>query len=451
MPETGTYAAQLGRHFSTLDQTTLEPSHFTEMKRLLIDYIGVALGGSATESGRIAGEFAASNGGTAEATIIGLGDKVPAVHAAFANAIAEHSLELDDVDEEALFHYAPPVMSAALAMAERVDADGRELLIAALVGCEMLNRLSRAVNPALRDRGYHTTPTCGVFGAAVAAGYLLHLSPEQMTSALGLAGAQASGLMEMYGPNMQKRFNPGPAARNGVTAAIMASMGFTGADTIFEGERGFATAFAGRFDASKLTAGLGEEIPVDVEYKPYSAARPIHTAIDCALEIRDRDGVRLADIESVVVRRHPDWAHYHVINEPRSYHEAQVSLPYSVAVAFADGQALPAQYSDERIAGDTAVMSVAARVSVVADDALLRGVSCHMTVTTRDGRTFVSAVDYAKGSRQRPLSDDELLDKFRMLAAAKLAPDDMDRVVTALMVAEELPSVREFVGSLHPA
>src|SRR5690606_15569427 len=116
----------------------------------------------------------------------------------------------------------------------------------ALGGCEMMARLSRATNPQLRDRGFHTTPTCGTFGATVAAGRLLGLDPEQMTSALGLAGAQASGLMEMYGTSMQKRFNPGPAARNGVVAAQMAALGFTGADTILDGVRGFGPAFAGK-------------------------------------------------------------------------------------------------------------------------------------------------------------------------------------------------------------
>src|SRR6185295_6892281 len=104
-------------------------------------------------------------------------------------------------------------------------------------------RVSKAANNSLRNRAFHTTPTTGVFGATIAAGKLLQLSPAKLSAALGLAGAQASGLMEMYGPSMQKRFNPGPAARNGVTAALMAQLGFTGAETIFEGERGFLRAF----------------------------------------------------------------------------------------------------------------------------------------------------------------------------------------------------------------
>src|SRR5204863_1773928 len=118
----------------------------------------------------------------------------------------------------------------------------------------------------------------GVFGATIAASKLLKLSPDRITNALGMAGAQASGLMEMYGPSMQKRFNPGPTARNGVTSALMAQLGFTGADTIFEGERGFLKAFSDATEPSALGDGLKRAYELLIEFKPYSCARPIHNA-----------------------------------------------------------------------------------------------------------------------------------------------------------------------------
>src|SRR5207248_10422225 len=128
---------------------------------------------------------------------------------------------------------------------------------------------------SLRTRADHTPPTGGVFGATIAAARLLKLDRDTTVSALGLAGAQASGLMEMYGPSMQKRFNPGPSARNGVTAAVMAQLGFTGAATIFDGERSFCRAFSDHFDVGELTKDLGKDFPVFMEFKPYSCARPI--------------------------------------------------------------------------------------------------------------------------------------------------------------------------------
>jgi 2-methylcitrate dehydratase PrpD len=425
-----TVTRHLGEHFSRTSAERQPRAGLHEMKRLLIDYVGVALAGSRTGSGRIAGDFATHTGGVPEASVIGRPGRVPAVHAAFANAIAQHSIELDDVDAEALFHYAPPVMSATLAVGQQVGASGSDVLNAALSGCEMMARLSRATNPELRNRGFHTTPACGAFGAAVAAGRLLGLSAEQMTSAIGLAGAQASGLMEMYGTSMQKRFNPGPAARNGVTAAQMASLGFTGADTILEGERGFGRAFAGKLDLAPLTDGLGEAFPVIVEYKPYSCARPIHNAIDCALELRPELHGRLDAIKAIEVRRHPMWAHYHVISRPRTYHEAQVSLPYSVAVALIDGLALPAQYTDERVTGDAQLLDLADRVVVEPDESLARGVSCRMIVTMRSGEVLESVVDYPLGSTQNPMDDEALIRKSRELATPLIGADRFGQFVS---------------------
>lgn len=439
-----TFTSDLAAHFSKVEYADLPDSGLHEMKRLVLDYLGVGLNGSRTDSGRIAGDFAVDLGGVAEATVIGRADRVPAVHAAFANAVASHSIELDDVDDLALFHYGPPVIAATVAVAQSVKAGGEQTLAAALAGCEMMNRLSLATNNALRDRGFHTTPTCGVFGATVAAGKLLGLTADQLTSALGLAGAQSSGLMEMYGTSMQKRINPGPAARNGITAAMLARRGYTGADTILEGERGFGRAFAGKLDTDALMAGLGSEVPVTVEYKPYSCARPIHNAIDCALELR-AGGVTLAEIDTLVVRRHPDWANYHLISKPRTYHEAQVSLPYSVAIAFADGSALPAQYSNERLS-DVPVMSLAERVVVEPDATLPRGVSCHMTVTTKDGRALSAQVDYPRGSTQNPLTDKDLTAKFLMLTEGVLPAGNGERIAEQVFELDAVADVNELVA-----
>lgn len=412
---TATIATQLAQHFHKFDYRQLPDASRVAVKRLLLDYLGVAIAGSQTESGHAARMFAQCTGSKAESTLIGDSVRVPAALAAFANAISSHSIELDDIDVIALFHFSPPVFSAALATAEQQSASGKQLLVALAAGCEMMERVSRAANNSLRNRGFHTTPTCGVFGATVAAAKLARLTPAKLTSAFGLAGAQASGLMEMYGPSMQKRFNPGPAARNGITAAAMAHFGFTGADTIFEGERGFLRAFTDQADSSALTAGFDKPYQLDIEFKPYSCARPIHNAIDCALEIRNKHQPKLDDIKRIAMARHPDWAHYHKNKTPQTYHEAQVSLPYSVAVALKEGQALLKQYTDRKLK-DPVLRKISNIVDISVDESLPRGVSCKMTMTMNDGSEFVSQVDYPKGSIQNSMSDDELRTKFNTLA-----------------------------------
>jgi 2-methylcitrate dehydratase PrpD len=364
--------------------------------------------------------------------------------ASFANAISSHSIELDDIDVLALFHFSPPVFSAALAVAEANGATGKDLLTALAAGCEMMERVSTAANNDLRNRAFHTTPTCGVFGATVAAAKLMKLNAPKLTSALGLAGAQASGLMEMYGPSMQKRFNPGPAARNGITSAMMAKLGFTGADTIFEGERGFLRAFAGRSNGAALESGVGDAYELKIEFKPYSCARPIHNAIDCALEIRRRDKPDLDAIRSIVVKRHPDWARYHQNTAPRTYHEAQVSLPYSVAVALIEGNALLAQYSDRKLK-QPLVKRLMEATRIEEDPSLPRGVSCHMTMTMANGHEHVSQVDFPKGSIENPMSDDELHAKFESLAAPVLGHKRATELAERVQQIEDCTNMAELM------
>src|SRR5581483_5920376 len=170
-----TAAELLADHFVNLPFAKIPATLIADATTLTLDYLGVAFAGSVTGSGRVAAHFATDTGGRPDSTLIGNGARVPAVHAALANAIASHSVELDDVDVLALFHFSPPVVSAALAVAEREDASGREFIAAVAAGCEMMARASAATNPSLRDRGYHTTPVCGVFGATIAAARLLKL------------------------------------------------------------------------------------------------------------------------------------------------------------------------------------------------------------------------------------------------------------------------------------
>jgi 2-methylcitrate dehydratase PrpD len=448
MPQT--ISQSLADYFTSLSIKALTPDNIAVAKTLTSDYLGVALGGSKTESGRIAARFATEMGGKPEATLIGQTGRVSAVHAAFANAIASHSIELDDIDVLALFHFSPPVISAALATAEKTGSTGAETVTAIFAGCEMMERASRATNNSLRNRGFHTTPTCGVFGATVAAGILLKLTPEQMVSALGLAGAQASGLMEMYGPSAQKRFNPGPTARNGVTAAIMASMGFTGTDLIFEGERGFCKAFSDGGDLGELTRELGQPYELLLEYKPYSCARPIHNAIDCALDVRRQMKEPLSEVRSIAMRRHPDWAHYHLNATPKTYHEAQVSLPYSVAIALLEGAALPPQYQNSKLA-DPDIRRLSDLVTVTPDASLPRGVSCHMTLETSSGATYTSQIDYPRGSVQNPMTRSDMDQKSHMLGDDVIGEQGVAQMLERVSGMDGLPQISGLMEGLQRA
>ena len=216
--------------------------------------------------------------------------------AAFANGVASHILELDDIHKGSTVHAAAPIIPAALAVAEREHADGRAFLAAVTIGYEAAFRIGEAVNPS-HYYFFHPTGTVATFGAAAAAGSLLKLTAEQMLNALGSAGTQAAGLWEFNADGaMSKHLHPGKAAMNGVLAADLARVGFTGATRILEGdawllpgdERGpVSHQTAPHYDASRITDGLGVRWKIGENgYKLYSCCGHTHTAVDCALEIR---------------------------------------------------------------------------------------------------------------------------------------------------------------------
>lgn len=436
-----TYAEKLAARFTALKYTQLPENTRHGVKRLLMDWLGVAVGGSRTESGEVARAFARAEGGKGPARVIGDTASVSMTSAAFANAISSHSLELDDIDVLALFHFSPPVYGSALAAAEAASASGKDLIVALSAGCEMMERASRAVNPSLRNRGFHTTPNAGVFGATIAASRLLKLKPAQVVSAIGMAGAQSAGLMEMYGPSMQKRFNPGPSARAGVTSAVMAQLGFTGTSLIFEGERGWLNAYADKRMPHALEEGLDGEYQLDIEFKPYSCARPIHNAIDCALDIRSQPGFDHRKVTAIEVERHEDWSKYHRNATPTTYHEAQVSLPFSVAIAMVEGKALLDQYSDRNIRNkELKRLAGLAKFETVS---LPRGVSVRITARQDDGKKFVSQVDYPKGSIQNSMSDDELRAKFMSLSEPVIGAKKAAALADMAMNVEKVASIGE--------
>src|SRR5580700_4238753 len=185
------------------------------------------------------------------------GGRSSAAGAALANGVASHILEFDDVHKGSTLHAAAPVIPAALAVAEREHADGRAFMLAVALGYEAALRIGEAVNPS-HYRYWHPTGTAATFGAAVAAGSLMKLSPPQMVDALGSAGTQAAGLWEFNADGaMSKHLHPGKAAFNGILAADLARIGFTGASRVLEGERGFFRAMSASHDATRITSGLG--------------------------------------------------------------------------------------------------------------------------------------------------------------------------------------------------
>ena len=339
--------------------------------------------------------------------------------AALVNGVAVHAFELDDY-HNAKLHCGAAVIPAALAVAERLDSNGRDLLTAIIAGYEVMIRSSLALNPsAARLRGWHLTGVVGPFGAAAACAVLLKLNAEETAWALGLAGTQGAGLWAFNADgSMSKRLHPGKAAHSGVLAAELAQLGFSGPTSIYEFEDGgVLKAFSDHADKALLTRDLGCVYHIDNNStKPYCCCGSTHAYIDAALALRKKLGapwdtsrkVRVGTCKVVDVQCGFDYVPGSVLN-------AQMSLRYAVAVALLEGAALPAQFTDDKLC-DPLIIAVAAAIELVADpelDKLYPKDFAGWVAVEHNGRWERVDILNPTGSIHAPINAVGITEKFR--------------------------------------
>jgi 2-methylcitrate dehydratase PrpD len=284
---------------------------------------------------------------------------------ALLDAAAATAHDYDDTHLPTVIHATPPVAGVLFALAREKSISGAQFLHALVLGMETSCRLGNAVTPGHYERGWHITSTCGVFGAAAAAGKLLQLDEKQFISALGIAATQSAGLVEVLG-SMARVLNAGFAARNGLAAAQLAARGFEGPAQPLEGRRGFLSVFGGRSEPGRVTDRLGEHWEMTrVAYKPYPCGVVLHALVDACLEARER--IRAS--EKITVALHPLAVERTDRPEPRDAIEARLSAHHAVAVAALLGRAGLAEFSDAA-AADPALQAFRRRVRVVADERL---------------------------------------------------------------------------------
>ena len=409
----------------------LPSSVVDECYRATLDWLGSALAGALEPPARIAQRAAHGFGSSDESTMFGAG-RGSAAAAALANGVASHILELDDVHKGSTLHAAAPVISAALAVAERERAPGHEFTRAIALGYDAALRIGEAVNPS-HYRYWHPTGTAATFGAAAAAGSLLGLTSAQMLDALGTAGTQAAGLWEFNADAaMSKHLHPGKAAFNGVLAADLARLGFTGATRILEGERGFFRATADGFDPSRVTDRLGEQWKIMENcYKLHSCCAHTHTAIDVALDMRARRGWMAREALDAIARVDLETyrAGYDIVKDPdpSTPYRGKFSIAYCTAVALLEGQVGLDQFSSDRFGDEgvvePAIAALLPRVRVSVRDDLTNAYPArwptNVVVTLRDGSVECGMNDFPRGNPEYPVSTETLEDKFVRLVAPR--------------------------------
>ena len=449
----------LAKFASNVSYEDLPPDVVDRAKYFCLDFAGVTLNGSTTDSAKAVVRALDDVGRSGPSTIVGTNKRALPEYAAMANGTAFHSIEMDDVNNEASLHPGVVAFPTALAMADIAPVTGKDFISAVVAGYDVIIRLGRALKPKEHyGRGFHPTGTCGAFGGAAVAARLLGLQGDDYTHALGIAGSQAAGSMEYLAQGAwTKRLHPGWSAHSGIWAALLARAGYSGPTTILEGRDGFLNAYSGDPDPSLVLKDLGEEYQVTrTSVKPHACCRYNQGPIDCLLEIGKSNDFQAMDIEEVKIGVLSQGMRLvaepvEAKRNPKSVVDMQFSMPFAAAVALSYGSASLNEYAIG-IPDRPEVRHIMDRVQCVTDPKLdaqtPKLFPAWAEVRTSNGRTMRSELTYPKGDPENPVTWDEMRTKFNLLSAPVISSQRQKEIISAIDSLEQMDDVRQLASLL---
>jgi len=298
---------------------------------------------------------------------------------------------------------------------------------------------------AHNDLGWHSTGTCGSFGAAAAAARILRLNSEHFADALGIAGTFTGGIWAFLADGaMTKRFHPGKAAENGFSAALLAQAGMTGPRQVLEtGWGGFYSTYARGIATPELTLeGLGKEFRIDRSgMKPYASCRGLHAGLDVLFQIMRETGSDASAIRRMIIHGNAQFRLQFDRPEPVNLLDRQFSMQYALAIGAVSGRATLDQFQPARTS-EPEIRRLMAATTLLADRTVVPGDYPPLEVVLADGRSIERHVQYAKGAAQNPLSDDELATKVASLIDPVLGEARRREIVATVAGLEELEDMQ---------
>lgn len=430
-------------------------------KHLLLDTVGIAVGSVRAEStdAFLGGTRSLDRDGDG-ATVMATGERMAPEYAALLNGALAHSLDYDDTHRGASLHPGAPVIPAALAAAEEADASGKELLTAIVAGYEITCRLGMAINPTSHyDRGFHMTPTCGVFGATAAVGMLRGFDEERFEAAFGLNGSQSAGSLQfLENGAWNKRAHPGLAGHSALVSAAFAAHGFFAANEPLEGVRGFLQGYSDDPYPEKATAGLGKEYELlNVGIKPYPCCRYMHAPMDVLFELAEREEIEPDEIERVTVNIATPGIKLTgdpTNTYPQSFVDCQFSMPFGAALVLARRDAGVDTFSEAIENGiDDELKRLIDTTTVEAaewtEEAYPERWSAEVAIET-NSQTYTGRTEFARGEPENPLSWDELVGKYEELTEPVMGPENAVQARKAIANVESI-SISELIAPFRAA
>ncbi|WP_244510191.1 MmgE/PrpD family protein [Natronobacterium texcoconense] len=418
-------------------------------ERAILDTVGVTLAGTATAAADAAFGTSLEEG---ETTVLGRDETRPLSDAVFANGTAGHALDFDDVALAVMDgHPSVPMVAPLLAIGEREQASGSDLVTAFVAGFETQWHVAQPISPDHYEAGWHATSTVGVFGAAAAVANLLGLSKAETAHALNIAASMPAGLKRNFG-SATKPIHAGQAARSGTTAALLAAEGATADSAAIAGDRGFFDLYRGDGegdDGTRVEPGSEWAIVEDgIDVKRYPCCYYTHAAIHAAIGLAADHDVAPDEIDAIGVFASQGAADALHHDDPDTGLEAKFSMPYLIAHAVVHGDVELAAFDDERLE-DRTVQSVRERVSLAVDeDRSYDSNGARVEITTRDGETYERNRDQPPGTHEDPLSIEQLHEKFRMCADRAVGDVDVEGALADLDSLRSVDDVSELLERL---
>lgn len=450
---------QAARFLRTLDYAQLPAELVETAKRAVLDYIGVAIPGSAQPVTQNLIDWATPRSWGNAATIIGCDLKMDVEHAALVNATAGHALDFDDTSWATIGHPTTVILPALLAVAEEQGCSGKELLVAYIAGVEVAHKVANLMMPETSERGWHTTGTFYTLGTAAATCQLLQLEEEMITRALALSLSRASGIRSNFG-TQSKPYHAGMAAKAGLEAVSLAQSGVTSSATALEGEDGFIQCFASeelatkaRNTAKPIMFGVGWDISTrGYAFKKYPNCSGNHPACDSLLHLLKYQNIGWEDIDSIHCGVSLLGPKELVSHRPQTPVEARFSLEFSIAAALVYGQITLDEFTEEKIR-DPRIQALMERITMEVDDDLAKlgfigTAPVKIWIIKKDGEELFVENDLARGNPEKPFSDDEFIEKFSKCVRGKMDAVQLDRVLTELFNLEQIESINSLFKTL---
>ena len=434
------------------------PSEAVEKaKRLLLDSVGCALSATDREDIKAAHRYVQALGGSSQSTIIGYGTKTNMPNATLMNSLLIRAMDYNDIYWENDPSHPSDLIPAVLSTGEFKGCSGKDILTGIVLAYELEMRMCRAATPGIREVGWHHA-SLTQFVSPLVAGKMLGLDEEQMVAAVGISGSShftMGGVVAGKLTNMKNAADP-MAVEAGVRAALLAGYGYTGPEEVFEGKEGlFEVLSSVKWNEGVLSNGLGKDFMImDCSYKAFPTEALTHQPITAAIELVKEFDIKPYDVKEVVVKtttRGVDILSDPSKYDPKTKETADHSLPYCIAVAVARGNVLPTDFEPQALR-DPIVRELMNKVKVLADpeiDSLFPKIKrAVVSIETFDGKRYEKKEDYAKGQPELPLSDEELISKFKANAFRKKSSEEQDEIIKATFEIERLEDIREYMRLL---